>query len=93
MGWGVSVGKRNLDFVVFREVFVHTQKDVQYIQPLTPQLKRVHKHKQCGWEVRGHRRCPPCGEGLPDVWMGSAEGTCWEGGLACGPGSLLLDLF
>ena len=48
MGWGVSVGKRNLDFVVFREVFVHTQKDVQKIQPLTPHLKRVHKHSVGG---------------------------------------------
>lgn len=35
---------------------------------------------------------PTFGEGLPDLWMGLEEGTCWEGGLVCGSGSGLLDL-
>lgn len=35
---------------------------------------------------------PPFDEGLPDLWTGSEEGTCWEGGLVCGSRSGLLDL-
>ena len=35
---------------------------------------------------------PPFGEGLPDLWTGLEEGTCWEGGLVCGCRSGLLDL-